>query len=189
MSLGETLPRKSSATWMRDGHDACCLWNCWTGIGVILGELISVMRRLGHIPTFVAALLIAQPIGAALCEYRCMPPARNISLSARSRDDLNAPAAASCHKSEQDQTGAETEASSGEFLTSVPAVCAHDAEPVTLSLAVGRSAPVSLDVNALAVSTFFNVRDGRPRLQERANAYSLPAPPGTAPFLARLLRV
>lgn len=143
---------------------------------------------LSRIAAIVALLLVVQPAGAVVCEYRCLPPARDASSGARGRHDVNADVAASCHGPDHDQTSAKPESSNGEFLTSAPAVCVHDGESVTLSVVVKKSARVSPDANALPVSTIFGALDGRAPLQRRAN-HQPPAPPGAAPLLSSLLRV
>lgn len=145
-------------------------------------------HALSRIAAFLALLLIAQPISAALCEYRCLPATRDVSSGPRGRQDVKADVAGSCHGSEQDQTATEPESSNGAFLTSAPAVCVHDAESVTFSLVVEKSARVNVDGNALTVSMIFSAVNSRAPFQKRASDHRQ-APPGTAPLLYSLLRV
>ena len=148
-------------------------------------------RTLSHIAALVALVLIAQPIAAAECEFRCLPPAHHAAAPATVRShDMTSHVAKSCHGPEQEQTNAESDTPNGGLLTPTAALCVHGPlESLALSSVVEKIGRVDVGVDLATASIIAEtVVDPLTPSLNRLDRQG-PAPPSGNPQLSSLLRI
>ena len=114
---------------------------------------MSMPRAIHHIACLVALVLVAQPVGAAVCEFRCLLPARHAARATAGSHDMTAHVAESCHGPQQEQTNAESDTPNRGLLTPAAAVCIHGSpESLALSSVIEKGGRVDGSVEAVTAS-------------------------------------